>query len=53
MAPAGIGNEVSRRTCKSAKVRPPPAESPDIKICAGLTGVWGAPSGGRIKYKSR
>lgn len=35
--PAGRGSPLSRITCNSAKESPPPAESPETMICAGLT----------------
>jgi hypothetical protein len=49
IAPAGDGSPVSRMTCRRARVRPPPAESPDTTICAGFMGRCFASGGGLIK----
>ena len=52
-APAGGGRSQSRMTWRSAIDNPPPAESPATTMCWGLTGRCAAPSGGRIRYRSR
>ena len=51
--PAGAGRPESRMTWRSASDNPPPAESPAITMCSGLTGRCAAPSGGLIKNISR
>lgn len=51
-APAGrLSACTSLRICNNAKVNPPPAESPAMTICSGLTGLCGAPGGGSTRYK--
>ena len=51
--PAGAGRPESRMTWRSASDNPPPAESPAITMCSGLTGRCAASSGGLIKNISR
>ena len=51
-APAGMGRPASRMTWSAAMHRPPPAESPPKTMLEGETGVWSAPGGGWMRYRS-
>jgi hypothetical protein len=49
-APAGNSSpSVSLKICSKASTKPPPAESPAMTICSGLTGLCFAPGGGRVR----
>lgn len=51
-APAGIGSSRSRKTVRTERHKPPPAESPAKTILLGVTGLCIASGGGWIKYRS-
>ena len=50
--PAGGGKPLSRITWRRARERPPPAESPEMRICAGSMAWWSESGGGRMRNRS-